>query len=737
MQTSDDEQRSVRRFGGWRFDETTGDLDDGQDVVRLEPKVARLLAFFLDHQDQLIGRDDLIREVWDGRIVSDHAINRCISILRSRLTPGERNGYIETVVRRGFIAHFPPPADADAGDSPSAPVRRRDADPPVGAIEPEPHEASRAGRSPTLRLYVLSAALAVALLAAVYRIHEPAPESGQPAASGPMMLAVLPFASNDRGSDSVFFAAGIHDDLLTQLAQFDSLGVISRTSVLEYADPEMNLREIGRELGADAILEGGVQRDGDRIRINVQLIDARTDTHLWVDQYDRQLTPANIFEVQSEIARAVANALHANLTRDEADALRVIPTENMAAYRAFHEAMQLRKNITLGEPEYVSALERAVELDPAFVRAWAELAGSLSYLNFRDRDPDQLRRLDDILDRIRVLAPDSSEFLVAQMYYTYYVLKDYPRAFRLVDLVLQRRPSDLQALEVRSWIQRRLGDLDGVSETLRRGAAIDPRSAIWDTRLTWNLTLLRRYDEAAAVLERTPHDTLTLALLGALLRANAAGEVNRLAEDVTRIEREFGSLPPPVLQWEALMAARAFPRARALLDGPLGRSWGLVAVPDRRVGRMLVDWAALGQDSPEALQSRAMDWLRGTDAEAFDTFEPAFELARALVHAVAGQRSETERLVRAWFRGGPRDQAHFINQRHGACRALGMVGAASEAVACLRDGMQAPNWAMTGLEPLMPYYDPIRGSSEFRAFVVENAGSPQPGAASAAGEPSS
>ena len=398
----------------------------------------------------------------------------------------------------------------------------------------------------------------------------------------------------------------------------------------------------------------------------------------------------------------------------------MIPTESMAAYRAFHEAMQLRNNMPLGEPEYVAALERAVELDASFVRAWAELAGSLSYLNFRDRDSGQMRRLDDILERIQELAPNSSELLVAQMYYTYYVLKDYPRALRLVDLVLQRRPSDLQALEVKSWIQRRLGDLEGVSDTLRRGAAIDPRNSTWDTRLAWNLTLLRRYEQAGAVLDRTPHDTATLAVIDAMLRANSTGDPSDLGNAVTEIEREFGFRPPSVLQWEALMVARAYPRARALLEGPLGRSWGLVATPDRRLGRMLVDWAESGEESSRDLETRARAWLEERTATPLDAFGPTADLGRALIHAVVGDRDETERLVRAWFREGPRDQAHFINQRHNACRALGMVGAAQEAVACLRDGLQAPGWALTGLEPLMPYYDPIRNTPQFEALVSES-----------------
>jgi TolB-like protein len=142
------------------------------------------------------------------------------------------------------------------------------------------------------------------------------------------MVAVLPFTSAGLADDSEFFASGMHDDLLTQLAQLQSMRVISRTSVYQYRDSDRSLREIGRELGADAILEGGVQRAGDQIHINVQLVDAHSDVHLWAQQYDRKLTPANIFGIQAEIARSIASALDSTLTRTDAAQLHVLPTDN-------------------------------------------------------------------------------------------------------------------------------------------------------------------------------------------------------------------------------------------------------------------------------------------------------------------------------------------------------------------------------------------------------------------------
>ena len=310
------------------------------------------------------------------------------------------------------------------------------------------------------------------------------------------MVAVLPFISDGLSGDSDFFANGMHDDLLTQLAQLQSVRVISRTSVSEYRDSEMNIREIGRQLGADAILEGGVQQIGDQIRINVQLIDAQTDAHLWAEQYDRELTPTNIFDIQSEIARSIASAMHFTLTPRDAVRLEVIPTENMAAYRAYHEAMEIRETDTIAAPAYVAALERAVALDPDFVRAWAELAGSLSYDNFVQRDPASLARLETILERVRGLAPQSSEYLMAQSYYLYYILKANDRALELLRQAQELRPSDPQLLELQSWIQRRQGDIDGMIETIWQARTLDPRNAYWPTRLAVNLMLAHRYDEA-------------------------------------------------------------------------------------------------------------------------------------------------------------------------------------------------------------------------------------------------
>ncbi|MEJ2275581.1 MAG: hypothetical protein P8Y01_13590, partial [Woeseiaceae bacterium] len=260
--------------------------------------------------------------------------------------------------------------------------------------------------------------------------------------AGPPVVAVLPFSAVTANEDSEFFAAGVHDDLLTKLAQTPSMLVVSRTSVMEYKDVQHNIREIGAALGADAILEGGVQSAGNRIRINAQLIDAKTDEHLWAETYDRELTTASIFDVQDDIALAIAEALQTTFTA--AAVKSPIPTQNMAAYRAYHEALAVRYEIRHGHQseEYRNLLLEAAEADPAFTRPLALLVGSYALSAFQGGDAESVARAESVLEKIQAVAPDSVDHLIAQTFYTYYILRDYDLALELTSRVLDRVPSD-------------------------------------------------------------------------------------------------------------------------------------------------------------------------------------------------------------------------------------------------------------------------------------------------------
>ncbi len=190
-------------------------------------------------------------------------------------------------------------------------------------------------------------------------------------------IAVLPFDNRSRNADDEFFVEGIHDDLLTNLARIGSLKVISRTSVMRYKDTEIPIPDIAAELGVATIMEGAVQRSGSTVRINVQLIDAKTDEHLWAEIYDRKLNAENLFSIQSEISEAIAAALEATLSPEEQQRINTTPTQNMAAYDAYLRGRQLMASRDSAKLKLATeAFTEAVELDPQFALAWVNLADS-------------------------------------------------------------------------------------------------------------------------------------------------------------------------------------------------------------------------------------------------------------------------------------------------------------------------------------------------------------------------
>jgi len=189
-------------------------------------------------------------------------------------------------------------------------------------------------------------------------------------------VAVLPFATRSADEADEYFSEGMHDDVLTQLSKIDSLTVISRTSVMQYAGTTKSIPEIANELGVATILEGGIQRAGDRVRINVQLIEAATDRHLWAETYDEELTAANVFAIQSDLAKKIAGALQTTLSPDVAARIDARPTENTEALELYSRARYLILSGAGGTPQVQQArdlLEQAVELDPGYASAWAEL----------------------------------------------------------------------------------------------------------------------------------------------------------------------------------------------------------------------------------------------------------------------------------------------------------------------------------------------------------------------------
>jgi len=230
-------------------------------------------------------------------------------------------------------------------------------------------------------------------------------------------IAVLPFDNRSRNVDDEYFTQGIHDDLLTNLARIGALKVISRTSVTKYKDTEKTIPEIAKELGVATIMEGAVQRSGNTVRINVQLIDANTDEHLWAEIFDRELTAENLFAIQSEISEKIAAALEATLTPEETQRINEFPTQNLEAYNAYMRGRQLLPQRNSKDLETAMAsFRQAVELDPEFALAWVGIAESASLLNAHGTlNPDeQIEIMQNAVNRALEINPNLGEAYVSK-----------------------------------------------------------------------------------------------------------------------------------------------------------------------------------------------------------------------------------------------------------------------------------------------------------------------------------
>ncbi|MGH8101953.1 MAG: hypothetical protein ACREIW_11700, partial [Chthoniobacterales bacterium] len=311
--------------------------------------------------------------------------------------------------------------------------------------------------------------------------------------------------------ETAFFTDGVQDEILSDLAKVADLKVISRTSVMQYKTPRVrNLREIGRQLGVAHVLEGSVQRAGNRIRINAQLIDARTDGHLWAQTYDRDL--ADVFSIQSEIARTIAEQLQAKLSAKEEAALDSKPTENVAAYDLYLQASQITRNrassIGSGGTEDVKRqivlLDEAIRSDPAFVPAICALSQShlaLYWMN-ADQSVDHLGLAKQALETAARLEPNSPQVHLTRAYFHYWGAREYAAALKELSIARRSLPNDIGVLVTSVWIERRQGKWQDSTKHLEQALALDPANVMILSELCGcNYLVLRRYADSARTLD--------------------------------------------------------------------------------------------------------------------------------------------------------------------------------------------------------------------------------------------
>ncbi|MSU49253.1 MAG: TIR domain-containing protein [Opitutus sp.] len=422
----------------------------------------------------------------------------------------------------------------------------------------------------------------------------PAPAMSAPAAKPPLDLAstaglakadaksiaVLPFSNMSDDKDAnAFFADGIHEDILTNLANIAELKVISRTSVMQYRDTKLPLRKIAQDLGVAYVLEGSVRRDGAQVRVTGQLIRAATDEHVWAKNYDRELK--DIFAIQTALATEIAGALHSVLSPQEKTLIARVPTASLDAYDLFRKVREVRNRLgtsveSLREQEQL--LERAVAIDPRFGLACAKLAWVRSFRSATIGGGDDTRAAGarEAVEKAKAIIPDSPEFFLGRGWFLYFVEKDHGGAFAEFQKAAELSPSFAEARYALAMVYRRQGLWRETLQTLHEVERIDPANPEYAQEIAVTALSGRRYAEAEVALRR------------ALALGRTGSMVNSLRAHLPFMSR--GELPSDELVAELPGTARS---DYDLMRGNLWRRWQLT-------GRLLVysDWQRMARRAP-------------------------------------------------------------------------------------------------------------------------------------------
>jgi TolB-like protein/Tfp pilus assembly protein PilF len=387
--------------------------------------------------------------------------------------------------------------------------------------------------------------LAVVLLLADKLVFRPT-EKPVTAAIPEKSIAVLPFENLSRDPDNAYFVDGIQDEILTRLAKISALKVISRTSTMRYASRPDNLREIARQLGVANLLEGSVQRDAGTVRVNVQLIQAESDSHLWAESYDRAIK--NIFSVESEVAQNVADALKATLLPAESARITNVPTKNSEAYDLFlkgqylfHQLQTSASKDPVGDGKTATEMyRRAVTADSNFALAYARLSYLESYLHWYNVD-NSTAVVDDArvaAERALALQPNLPEARLAMGYFHYWCHRDYEAALKEFGTAQASLPNDAEVMAAIGYVHRRQGVANRGIPELQQAIVLDPRNSLLPREIANSYTALRRYAEADAFYGRS------LAIFPGDLEAQAQRAANMIySGDMATAGRLLTAIP--------------------------------------------------------------------------------------------------------------------------------------------------------------------------------------------------
>jgi len=548
----------------------------------------------------------------------------------------------------------------------------------------------------------------------------------QPVTTG---IAVLPFGNLSGDKEHAYFADGVQDDILTKLAKIADLKVISRTSVMNYRGKQ-NMRQIGDELRVSHVLEGSVRRVGARLHMNTQLIDTRADTHIWAEQYDRDLN--DLFSIQSEIAQKVAGQLHAKITPAEKLAIERRPTGDLVAFDLYSRANDILLAKNVAHPDYgqaIDLLNRAVARDPSFLEAYCQLAFAHDQIYFEgiDHTPARLAMAKDAIDSAFRLKPDSGEAQLAQAVHLYRGYRDYDGALAELEVARQTLPNNARIFQMMGFIQRRQGHWEDSRRNLERAAELDPRDILTLGPLSSDYARFRRYAEAKTWLTRAlavaePDDIgMKLALPEGELEVNADPRPLHQAIDSIRATNPAAGTSAIAHDW--LFCALAERDATAAKEALNALSDNEIGLFDQvQVNRPFVEGLIARMTNDEHNAQLAFAAARAEQekvVEAQPDFGPSW-CVLGLIDAGLGRKEEALREGRRALELLPVEKDALVGRylvRYFAVIAawVGEKDLACEQVAI---AVRPPSNVSYGELKLMPWWDPLRGEPCFEKIVA-------------------